>query len=44
MLSMQVIDSTGQITSLITQSGVLQWFAYNMERIGPVPKQIVQVC
>jgi CBS domain-containing protein len=36
-----VVDSTGQITTLITQSGVLQWFAYNMERLGPVIKQRV---
>jgi len=37
-----VVDGTGQITSLITQSGVLQWFAYNMEGMGPIVKQQVQ--
>eukprot|EP00026_Physarum_polycephalum_P011251 Phypoly_transcript_11458.p1 GENE.Phypoly_transcript_11458~~Phypoly_transcript_11458.p1 ORF type:complete len:357 (+),score=44.04 Phypoly_transcript_11458:55-1125(+) len=37
-----VVDATGQITSLITQSGVLQWFAFNMERLGHIPKQKVQ--
>jgi CBS domain-containing protein len=37
-----VVDVTGQITSLITQSGVLRWFAYNMERLGSISTQKVQ--
>lgn len=37
-----VIDNTEQITSLITQSGVLQWFAYNLDKLGPIIYKSVQ--